>query len=318
MHDYKEYIWAVAQERSFSRAAEKLFVSQPWLSATVKRVEQDLGCQLFDRSTNPISLTSEGRYYIGKIEEIMAIEREMKQYFAQLREGGASLHIGSSMFFCTYVLPLLMADFRSMYPQITVTFSEGSQPALSEGLLSGTLDVVLEAEPMHLPRLESSVWASEELILAVPAEYALNKRLKRYCYSFEEFLARGHGGRKKPPVALEAFRDESFILLKDGNDSNTRGMEMCRNAGFTPKVTFYLSQMMTAYYLVCEGQGVSFLRSTIPEYVTPARSVMFYQLKDPLAQRKIYLSWLKRGGSPMRQRLIDFLLEEKLPDVKKV
>ena len=62
MTDYKEYIYAVYQEKSFSKAAQKLYVSQPWLSSTVKKVEQEVGLPLFDRSTTPISLTEAGAY----------------------------------------------------------------------------------------------------------------------------------------------------------------------------------------------------------------------------------------------------------------
>ena len=62
MTNYKEYIYAVYQEKSFSKAARKLYVSQPWLSATIKKAEEELGLPLFDRSTNPISLTEAGRY----------------------------------------------------------------------------------------------------------------------------------------------------------------------------------------------------------------------------------------------------------------
>ena len=85
MTDYKEYIYAIYQEKSFSKAAKKLYVSQPWLSATVKKVEQQLQIPLFDRSTNPISLTDAGRYYIEQIERIMAIEEEMQRHFNEMR-----------------------------------------------------------------------------------------------------------------------------------------------------------------------------------------------------------------------------------------
>lgn len=100
MTDYKEYIYAIYQEKSFSKAAKKLYVSQPWLSATVKKVEQQLQIPLFDRSTNPISLTDAGRYYIEQIERIMAIEEEMQRHFNEMRSvNNVELHIGSSMFF---------------------------------------------------------------------------------------------------------------------------------------------------------------------------------------------------------------------------
>ena len=97
---YKEYIYAVYQEKSFSKAAKKLYVSQPWLSATVKKAEQELGLPLFDRSTNPISLTKAGRYYIERIEQIMAIETEMEGRFKELQNRTADRNIHVLLHLC--------------------------------------------------------------------------------------------------------------------------------------------------------------------------------------------------------------------------
>lgn len=308
MTDYKEYVYAVYKEKSFSKAAQKLFVSQPWLSATVKKVEQELNAPLFDRSTNPISLTEAGQYYMDRVAQIMAIEQEIKHHFKELHEAeGTELHIGSSMFFCTYVLPSLLADFQAQYPQITLTFSEGNSQVLAEKLLDGKLDLLLEAEQPENEKLHTIPWASEELVLAVPAHYRINQQLAEYCYSFDEFLHRHNPDHRKPPVPLHAFHKESFILLKEGNDSHLRSIRLCQNAGFVPSSSMHLTQMMTAYYLVCEGRGITFLRSTIPEYVAPTDSVVFYCLNDPLAVRNIYLSYPKRKTSPVRQHLIDFM-----------
>jgi len=315
MTDYKEYVYAVYTEKSFSKAAQKLFVSQPWLSSTIKKVEQELGLPLFDRSTTPISLTEAGQYYVEGVEKIMAIEQEMRQHFKQLHETeGSQLHIGSSMFFCTYVLPSLLADFRAMYPQVTLTFTEGGSQSLAEKLLDGKLDFILEAEKPESNKFHTIPWASEELVLAVPAHFKINQGLAQYRYTFDELLHRHTPGNRKPPVPLKEFHKESFIFLTEGNDSCQRSMQMCKNAGFTPNVSMYLTQMMTAYYLVCEGRGVTFLRSTIPEYVSPSDSVVFYQLDDPMAVRNIYLSYPKKKISPMRQHLVDFMKEETILD----
>ena len=308
MLDYRDYIYAVYRCRSFSKAAQELHVSQPWLSAAVKKTEQELGLPLFDRTTNPISLTEAGRYYMEQIERISAIEEEMRRRFSQMRAAsGAALHIGSSMFFCTYVLPTLLGDFREQYPQITLTFTEGNTRALTEKLLRGELDLILEVEQIGEKQITSVPWASEEVVLAVPAKYALNKALSGYCYTFNEFLKRNEPGGHKPPVPLKRFEKEPFVLLNEENDVHRRSMEICRNAGFTPEIKLLLTQMMTAYYLVCEGQGVTFLRSTIPEYVAPTESVVFYQLDDPLAMRNIYLSYAKRGITDVRRRLVEFM-----------
>lgn len=308
MTNYKEYVYAVYQEQSFSKAAKKLYVSQPWLSAAVKKEEQAVGLPLFDRSTNPISLTEAGRYYVERVEQLLSIEREMEAHFQLLRDmSRTQLHIGSSMFFCTYVLPSLMEAFRLQYPQVTLSFTEGSDRILEEKLLSGQLDVLLEAEQLDNSQIASTPWASEEIVLAVPAGNPVNRTLEPYQYSFSAFLQRGRAGGRRPPVPLEAFRQESFVLLKEGNDIHRRSLKLCQRAGFSPNVSLYLTQMMTAYYLVCEGQGITFLRSTIPEHVAATDSVVFYQLDDPLAVRSIYLSYPKRRANPVRQQLIAFM-----------
>ena len=314
MLDYKEYIYAIYQERSFSKAARKLYVSQPWLSATVKKVEQELKLPLFDRNTKPISLTEAGEYYIHQVEKIMAIEQEMRQTFSDMSTAKCtSLHIGSSMFFCTYVLPSLLSEFREQNPQVALTFTEGAPSTLASQLIDGTLDFLLESSgPSDNKGLNSVVWAKEELALAVPADYPVNRELKQYAYTFDAFLKRNQPGQRKPSVPLTAFRQAPFMMLNRENDGYSRSLALCRNAGFTPNVSLYLTQMMTAYYLVCEGRGVAFLRSTIPEYVAPTDSVVFYTLDDPLATRNIYLFYRKKHSSQVQQRLIQFLQSKAL------
>ncbi|MBC5722076.1 Morphology and auto-aggregation control protein [uncultured Flavonifractor sp.] len=311
MTDYKEYIYAIYQEKSFSKAAKKLYVSQPWLSATVKKVEQQLQIPLFDRSTNPISLTDAGRYYIEQIERIMAIEEEMQRHFNEMRSvNNVELHIGSSMFFCTYVLPKLLTDFCALYPQVTLTFTEGTTSGLTEKLRAGQLDFLLEAECPSGSDIQTFPWASEQIILAVPAHYEINQRLEPYRYTFEGLLRRDELEHRRPPVPLHHFKDEPFLLLKPDNDVHDRSLTLCRNAGFTPNVSLYLSQMMTAYYLVCEGKGITFLRTTIPEFVTPTSGVVFYLLDDPQAFRNIYLSYSRNKTSPIHRQLIEFMRGE--------
>lgn len=311
--DYMDYVYAVYQERSFSKAAQKLYVSQPWLSATVKKVEREIQLPIFNRNTNPISLTEAGSYYIQCVEKVILVQNEMRAHFSELVSlSGTQFHIGSSMFFCTYVLPRILSSFRDAYPQITLSFSESDSNTLLERLQQGKLDFVLEAEAPDNPVLNAIVWATEEIILAVPAKFAINKTLQKYSYTFEAFLSGQRNGWSKPPVPLEYFKDQEFILLKRGNDIFKRGISLCKNAGFTPKASSYLEQMMTAYYLVCESRGITFLRSTIPQYVTPTDHVVFYRLGDPLAIRNLYLTFRKNNVSPAQQDLIDFMKRKKL------
>lgn len=313
MLDYKEYICAISEEKSFSRAAQKLYVSQPWLSSVVKKVEQEIKIPLFDRSTTPISLTPAGEYYVEQARKVMAIEDEMRRHFQELSmKTDEGLNIGSSMFFCTYVLPNLLQEFRAMNPQITLTFTEGDSQTLLGKLLEQKIDFILEAEALKGPKIQSTAWAVEEIVLAVPSAFPINRELQDYCYSFSEFQNRKSQGIEKPPVPLSAFREQPFLLLSQGNDLYQRSIELCRHAGFAPKVSMYLTQMMTVYYLICEGQGVSFLRSAICEYAPPAEGVVFYQLDDPAAVRNIYLSQRRQEPDVRQQKLLDYLWSRSL------
>ncbi len=311
MLEYKDYIYAIYRYKSFSRAAKMLHVSQPWLSTAVKKTENELQLELFDRSTNPVSLTEAGRYYIDQIQKIDAIEEEMRRGFEQMRKSSEiPLRIGSSMYFCTYVLPSLLHDYHELHPEISLTFVEGHTGQLVQKMYNRELDLIIEAESISDSHITTLPWQSEELILAVPSSRPINRTLAEHCFSFEEYLERG-AGAGRPPVSLSRFRDEGFILLNSENELHGRSLAMCRNAGFEPKVNLMLSQLMTAYYLVCEGKGVTFLRSTIPEHVTPTESIVFYLVDDPLAHRDTYISYIKQEVTEYGLDVIDYIMDRK-------
>ena len=122
MFKYMNYVYAVYLSKSFSKAAEKLYISQPALSAAIKKVEEEIGLPIFDRSSNPIQLTPAGEYYIESIEKIMRIEKEMVAHFAcLLGNNRETINIGSASFFCAYVLPTIIQEFRQEYPGYRVS-----------------------------------------------------------------------------------------------------------------------------------------------------------------------------------------------------
>ena len=111
--DGMEYVYAVYREGSFQKAAEKLFVSQPSVSASVRRVEERVGSRLFDRSRKPLALTECGEAYIACAEKIFAMERDFTEYvndWEGLRRG--KLAVGGSSLFSSLLLPPMIASFR--------------------------------------------------------------------------------------------------------------------------------------------------------------------------------------------------------------
>ncbi|MEG1317127.1 MAG: LysR family transcriptional regulator, partial [Oscillospiraceae bacterium] len=166
MQKNMEYVYAVYQEHSFSKAAEKLFVSQPALSATIKKLEEELRLSLFNRSSTPISLTPAGECYIRAVEKIADAEAALNEQLSQLtNENRGGISIGGAAFFCAHVLPSIIQEFCRLHPGCTVNLVEGNAADLSKCLQSGVLDLIIDVEQLDANVFESLVWQAEDIIL---------------------------------------------------------------------------------------------------------------------------------------------------------
>lgn len=301
------YVYAVHKEKSFSRAAAKLFISQPALSAMVKKVETHLGTPLFNRSTSPVSLTPAGEYYIQSIERIMEIQGEMAEYFQNLAAmQSSSLSIGSGSFFCIYVLPDVVREFQAKYPNLSMDFVEDGTRDLSEKLKNGLVDFVLDVQTLDRTAFGQVTWGYENILVAVPAPFAVNKELKDRRLSFEAVRNGEHMRSSVKGIDLAALADEPFILLKKGSDTHQRGLDLCKKYGFKPKILMHLDQLLTCYYIVQEGRGVAFIRDSIPQYVEETDKVCLYKIDDDLSRRALTLFY-RKGGQPLTRIGRDFL-----------
>lgn len=290
----KEYVYAVYQEKSFSKAAEKLYISQPALSAGIKKVEQKINAPIFNRSTTPISLTTEGEHYIECIEKIMEIEQHMTEYFLPV-ESEKQIHvtIGSSAFFCAHILPTVIESFCHSHPNYVIDLVESDVASLKAGLDDGSLSLTLEVEELDQNQYVSKAIKQEHLLLAVPKEFAINQELEPFRLTFQQVQSGVYQEVSCPSVYIEHFSQQPFIFLKKGNDSHQRCSKICQLGGFRPQITMHIDQLLTAYYIACSGKGLAFIRAGITGYVEPTDKLYFYKINDALATRNIYLSYKK-------------------------
>lgn len=302
-----KYVYTVYQEKSFSKAAKKLFISQPALSNMVRKAEKEIGMPIFDRSTIPLTVTKEGSYYIKSIEEIMFIQRNISSYFNDLETlKTGTLSLGGSSFFCSFVFPNLISRFRRKYPEITIDLLEGNIKELRKGLEDETLDLVIEtAMDREDKEVESFFYKKEQIILAVPSIYPVNKRLQPYKLSFQDIQEERFRLKSVQAVPLKEFYDTPFITMKEGNDMHTRSVNMCRNAGFTQKVAISVDQVLTSVNIAATGVGAVFVRSDIVKCLPDNGKLVYYKLGDALAERNVSFS-VKRNRyltSAMREFL---------------
>ena len=306
-----EYVSTVAQEGSFSRAAAKLFVSQPALSASIKKIEAELhGVPLFNRGVNPITLTPAGKFYLEAAGKIAAIEDEIEQYFASaagIRSG--TLNLGSASYFCTYVLPDLLQKYMARNPSCTITLSETTISDMENKLKSGELDLILDVETLDPQTFEAIPMGKEYILLAVPAKFPVNDALKKYRLTAEQVRDRSFLSPEIPAVDLSLLKEQPFLLLKRQHDMHRRAMELCRHAGFEPQVQLYLDQMLTAYNIAKNGQGITFFRDSMLNYMDDSDKLFYYKLQDETAVRQIWISCKKfPEPTPLADDFIKYMM----------
>lgn len=305
-----DYVYAVYKYKSFSKAAEALYISQPALSSTIKKVETTIGLPIFDRSNNPIRLTPAGEHYISTIENIMHLEKEMRSYFDHLQEHNQNtINIGGTSFFCTYVLPKLLQQFNLDYTNYTVNLTEGNTDLLKKYLREEELDFIIDVENKSDSKLFNSViWSREDILLAVPSHLKVNEELKKYRLTFQEITDGTYKNKKYPKVSLKFFENETFILLKKGHDMHQRSINICNNAGFTPKVHMYLDQLLTSYEISNNGIGITFIRASITRYLLSTDKLYFYKIDDVLAFQNIMLYYKNSNNlSSSQEQFISFI-----------
>lgn len=163
------YVYEVYRTQSFSKAAKNLYISQPSLSAMIKKIEAKVGAPLFDRSTNPIQLTEYGEQYIRIAEKIMDLEDEFAYYTDNLNElKTGHLSIGTTSFFASYILPKYISQFSAAYPHVKVNLYEADSQTLAQKASVNEVDMVIDnfhtSDDIYCHR----VLMKEYLLLAVP------------------------------------------------------------------------------------------------------------------------------------------------------
>lgn len=283
-----EYVYEVYKEKSFSKAAHNLYITQPSLSATIKKIEERLGTPIFDRSTVPVQLTPVGEEYIKSVEKIMDIEESFSNYINdinQLKTG--RVVIGASNFFASFILPPVLNAFDRTYPAVEVVLKEADTTSLENQLQQGALDLVMDIGTFSSDLFTMRSLFKEQLILAAHKKFGKNKALSNLKLTVDDIIMNRHQAEDFPCVRLDFFKDEPFLMLRSGNDTRIRADRICEAQGFKPNASLKLDQQITAYNLACYGMGIAFISDTLVRHVKPDTNMVYYKLDAGLAKRDV-------------------------------
>jgi DNA-binding transcriptional LysR family regulator len=264
-----EVFTAVAEEKSFSRAGQRLGRTQPAISSTIKLLEGELGEPLFDRMGKSIRLTAAGELLSDYAKRLLRLREEAVLAVGELRGlNRGTLRLGANETTCLYLLPEVLSAFTQAYPQVQVDIQRAITRSISERVIDGSLDFGIVTLPMKNARLEVLTIHRDEMALIVGPVHNLASRSS---------------------VRMQDLENEPFILHKIGTTTRERLMKHFNEGGVKMKVTMELASIETIKRFVSIGMGISIVPRLCIDKEIKDGSLRALTIRDARFQRKLGL-----------------------------
>jgi|SRR5579883_506018 len=260
------YFRAVARNGTFTRASEAEHVAQPSLSQQIRKLEEELGARLFDRTPRSAKLTVFGRAFLPRAERIL---RELGEAKTQIQEmcgqESGEISVGVIPTIASYLLPRILNGFSERHPGVNVRVAEEITPVLLERIHAGEIDTAIVATPIEGEGLACADLFEERFYAVLPEKHE-KARWRR--------------------VNLAELRNERFLLLKEGHCFRDSLIAACRESRMRPNVVFESGHFSTILAMVSAGMGVSAVPAMAAQ---PYPGCRFIPLANRRGARKIGL-----------------------------
>jgi len=282
------YFAAVARTEHVTRAAKELQVPQSTLSRAMVRLEQDLGVDLFARRGRTVSLTPAGRTFLASVERALAeVQSAADEVRADADAATGKVAFGFLHTLGAEAVPALLHAFREDHPRVRFSLVQTYGEAMIERLRTGELDLCLTSPVPDAPDLVARRLDEQKLRLVVPADHRLAARRR---------------------ARLSEVAEDAFVTMEPGYGLRQITDDLCRQAGFRPRIAFEGEESETLRGLVAAGLGVALL----PPPAVPRPGVAELTVVAPRAERAIAVVWLDgRPDTPPVAAFKKFLLSRK-------
>lgn len=283
-----KYFQVLARMQHMTHAAEHLSLSQPALSRSMAKLEEELGVPLFERHHRMIRLNRYGELFLKRVDRMLReMDEGRRELFELIHPERGEICLGFLHTLGTSIIPDLIRDFKKKYPAVHFQLVENHSYSLVEDLLNGKLDLCLLAKPISmLPSVQWTPLWEEEIYATLPPHHRLS-------------------GSKE--IHLSELKDEHFIMLKKGYALRQTTDKMFQKHGLTPEISFESEEAATIAGMVGAGLGVSLL----PDLKgLDQSSISQVHLCEAECHRIIGIAAMDEGYlSPSAQNFKQFVLE---------
>lgn len=234
-----KYIVEVAREKNFARASAKVFVSQPALSMQIKKLEETLGVEIFERDKQNFLITPVGAEIIKKAEIILQESEEIKMIAKNSKDPHkGEIRIGAFPTVASYFLPNFVKNIHKKFPHLKIFLIEAKSDELITKLKNGELDFCLLAMPIADDSLIGEKIFSEKFLLATP---------------------KGHPFSKKSKIQIKELKNQELMLLEDGHCLRDQALEICSMVRAYENQDFRATSLETLRQMVANGTGITLI-----------------------------------------------------------
>lgn len=251
--------YSIASNQSFTKAAEKLYITQPAVTAQMKAFEESCGFKLFHKQRSHIYLTNEGKILYEYAKKIFEEEKELENAISDIKEvKKGDLRIGSSKTYSKYFMPVMLSQFHKRYPEIVIHLHEGTSQDIIEGLCDFRFDIAVVGTAIMPDRVNFVPFSQDEVVPVVCNKHRLASKSK---------------------VTIESLAQEPIIMKEEGSATRKIVDNLFYQSGMKPNILMETGNVEFIKELVKDNYGIAFLvrKDVIDEIDTCKLSIINLQ-----------------------------------------
>jgi len=280
-----EYIVEAAKRLSFSRAAESCNVSQPSLSAQIKKTEQELGAEIFIRANRKIFLTSYGEEFVTRAQDILSKRNELRRSAAKHKDPlSGKISLGGILTVAPYLFPDIVKQVSRKAPKLRLSLKEAKTEDLLKDLLTGRIDAALLSLPIDEHVFESHLLVDEAFYVGVSENHPL---------------------AKSDVIFPEELAGCELTLLEEGHCFRAQALEICRTAAVQENALFTATSLETIRQFIAIGEGVTLMPAMA---MRKNDGIRYIPLQGDQYHRQIGFVWRKNAvKKPQIEKLMSLI-----------